>query len=52
MEYLPSKTTVPAYAGTVGNFTKAYFFLAAFFFATFFFAAFFFAAMIETPLSG
>jgi hypothetical protein len=46
------ETTVPAFAGTVGNFTKAYFFLAAFFFATFFFAAFFFAAMLETPLSG
>jgi hypothetical protein len=48
----PSKTTVPAFAGTVGLLSKVYFFLAAFFFATFFFAFFAFAAMIKTPLSG
>jgi hypothetical protein len=43
---------VPAYAGTVESFSKAYFFFAAFFFAAFFFAFFAFAAMLETPLSG
>jgi hypothetical protein len=45
--FVPSETTVPAFAGTVDLVSKAYFFLAAFFLDAFFFAFFAFAAMLK-----